>query len=102
MTSTAEHAALQAIGWPAGAVPAAWRDAMAGHRGARPARVVEQHRSGYVVAEGPGPGHTAESLPEWQRAPAYRKGETATEERPAVGDWVLVTGLGEASRTHHS
>ena len=93
-----ERGALQAIGWPADALPAAWREAMAAHPGARPARVVEQHRSGYVVAEGPGTGHTAESLPEWQRAPAYRKGETAAEERPAVGDWVLVTGLGEASK----
>ena len=98
MPSTAERAALQAIGWPADALPAAWTDAMAAHPGARPARVVEQHRSGYIVAEGPGTGHTAESLPEWQRAPAYRKGETAPEERPAVGDWVLVTGAGDASK----
>ena len=97
MPTSSEHAALQAIGWPAGALPAAWRDAMAAHPDARPARVVEQHRSGYIVAEGTGPGHPAESLPEWQRAPAYRKGESAAEDRPAVGDWVLVTGDGAGS-----
>ena len=91
-------AALQAIGWRAGALPAAWREALAAHPAARPARVVEQHRSGYVVAEGPDGGQTAESLPEWQRPPAYRQGETAPEARAAVGDWVLVDGTGETLR----
>src|SRR5690606_4878359 len=33
-----------------------------------------------------------ESLPEWQRAAGYRKGQAAPEERAAVGDWVLVEG----------
>ena len=64
--------ALRAIGWPAD-VPPAWQAAIEAHPGARPARVVEQHRSGYIVAEAPGEGHAAESLPEWQRPPAYRK-----------------------------
>lgn len=89
--------ALRAIGWPAD-VPPAWQAALAGHPGARPARVVEQHRSGYIVAEAPGEGHAAESLPEWQRPPAYRKGEAAAEDRAAVGDWVLVEGSGDAIR----
>jgi len=98
MPASIDPAALQAIGWPADALPAAWRDAMAAHPAARPARVVEQHRSGYVVAEGPEGGHAAESLPEWQRPPAYRKGETAAEDRAAVGDWVLVEGPAAKSR----
>lgn len=98
MTRPAERASLRAIGWPDDALPAAWREAMAAHPDARPARVVEQHRTGYVVAEGPDGGHVAESLPEWQRPPAYRKGEAAAEDRAAVGDWVLVAGHGDASR----
>jgi len=88
-------AALRAIGWPADR-PAGWEAMLAAHPGARPARVVEQHRSGYVVAEGPGDGLPAESLPDWQRPPAYRKGEAAAEDRAAVGDWVLVEGTGGA------
>ena len=84
MPGPVEPAALRAIGWPADALPVAWQAAMAAHPAARPARVVEQHRSGYVVAEGPESGHAAESLPEWQRPPAYRKGEFATEERLAL------------------
>ena len=63
---------------------------MAAHPAAAPARVVEQHRSGYVVATGPGDGVAVESLPEWQRPAGYRKGTVAPEERPAVGDWVLI------------
>lgn len=65
---------------------------MAAHPAAVPARVVEQHRSGYVVATGPGEGFPVESLPEWQRPAGYRKGTVAPEDRPAVGDWVLVEG----------
>jgi ribosome biogenesis GTPase / thiamine phosphate phosphatase len=90
---------LRAIGWPwpgptqdsAGMDPA-WRELIAAHPQARPARVVEQHRSGYIVAEGPGDGFATESPPEWQRPPSYRKGNTAAEARAAVGDWVLVEG----------
>nr|WP_229659217.1 ribosome small subunit-dependent GTPase A [Luteimonas terricola] len=80
---------MQAIGWRADIDPR-WRDAMAAHPDAHPARVVEQHRSGYVVATGPGEGVAVESLPEWQRPTGYRKGTVAPEDRPAVGDWVLV------------
>ncbi|WP_411833268.1 ribosome small subunit-dependent GTPase A [Pseudoxanthomonas mexicana] len=80
--------ALRAIGWPyAGeAEDPAWRALLAAHPRARPARVIEQHRSGYVVADGPDSALRAESLPEWQRPrfPAH--------ERPAVGDWVLLEG----------
>ena len=52
---TPAHAALRAIGWPhAGDVPdGPWREAMAAHPQAAPARVVEQHRTGYLVAQAP-------------------------------------------------
>ncbi|MFT3897731.1 MAG: ribosome small subunit-dependent GTPase A [Thermomonas sp.] len=85
---------LRAIGWPHAGPPTdpAWAGAMAAHPGARPARVVEQHRSGYVVAEAPGEGYSPESLPEWQRA------KCPPESRPAVGDWVLVEGEGASAR----
>ncbi|MFD0740260.1 ribosome small subunit-dependent GTPase A [Lysobacter koreensis] len=91
---TPELSALQAIGWPLAAdglspVPA-WREALAAHLQARPARVVEQHRSGYVVADGPERSFTVESLPEWQR-PRF-----PPEQRPGVGDWVLIEGGSEA------
>ncbi|MFT4178161.1 MAG: ribosome small subunit-dependent GTPase A [Thermomonas sp.] len=80
---------LQAIGWRE---TPAWAELLAAHPQARPARIVEQHRSGYRVAESVDVAHPAESLPEWQRAGSYRKGETSPEARPAVGDWVLVEG----------
>ena len=78
--------ALRAIGWPhAGPPPeGAWAEALAAHPAARPARVIEQHRTGYVVAEGPGEGAAVESLPQWQRP------KCPPSERAAVGDWVLV------------
>ncbi len=85
---------LQAIGWrwtPASLDPA-WADLMAAHPQARQARISEQHRSGYLVAETVDAAHRAESLPEWQRAGSYRKGEITPESRPAVGDWVLIEG----------
>ena len=83
---------LQAIGWPCGAagmpdVPASdWAAVIAAHPQARPARVTEQHRSGYVVAEGPDSALNAEAMPEWlrRRFPAH--------ERAGVGDWVLIEG----------
>ncbi|MGO4552259.1 ribosome small subunit-dependent GTPase A [Lysobacter sp. 2RAF19] len=86
--------ALRAIGWPYAAQveDAAWRETFAAHPQARPARVTEQHRTGYVVAEGPDTGFKAESPPEWQRASSYRKGGIAPEDRAAVGDWVLLEG----------
>ena len=86
---------LQAIGWrwsPPAAPPSEWRQVLSAHPAARPARIVEQHRSGYRVAEHVDASHRAESLPEWQRAGSYRKGELNPEARPAVGDWVLVEG----------
>ena len=85
---------LQAIGWrwtPLTLAPD-WAEIVAAHPQARPARIVEQHRSGYLVSESVDAAHRAESLPEWQRAGSYRKGETAPEARPAVGDWVLIEG----------
>ncbi|WP_396616034.1 ribosome small subunit-dependent GTPase A [Lysobacter soli] len=94
--------ALQAIGWPlsadapapegASAPEARWRELMAAHPQARPARVVEQHRSGYIVADGPDTGFPVESLPEWQRPPGYRKGTVTIDQRPGVGDWLLIEG----------
>ena len=99
---SSELAALQAIGWPLAedGLPTepSWREALALRPHARPARVVEQHRSGYIVADGPDRSFAVESLPEWQRPATYRKGASAPEERPAVGDWVLIEG----SSTKHS
>lgn len=84
---------LAAIGWGE-PVPARWQALLADHPDARPARIVEQHRSGYRVGERPDEARDAESLPQWQRAGSYRRGEQAPEDRPAVGDWVLVEGDG--------
>jgi ribosome biogenesis GTPase len=86
-----------AIGWPYRIDPQ-WTALLAAHPQARPARVVEQHRSGYLVAEGLGEGYATQSPPEWQRAPGYRKGMLSTEQRAAVGDWVLVEGDGKHSQ----
>lgn len=85
---------LQAIGWRwmQPTLDPAWAGLIASHPQARLARISEQHRSGYLVAESVDAAHRAESLPEWQRAGSYRKGETAPEARPAVGDWVLIEG----------
>lgn len=84
----ADIAPLHQIGWPTAgsAAEAVWQEVLGTHPLARPARVIEQHRSGYVVADAPGTAIRAESLPEWQRPrfPAH--------ERPAVGDWVLLEG----------
>ncbi len=86
--------ALQAIGWPLDPdgrpAVATWREALVEHPDARPVRVVEQHRSGYIVADGPDNSFAVESLPEWQRTPSYKKGATPTEQRAGVGDWVLI------------
>ncbi len=85
---------LQAIGWrwTDASLDPAWAGLMAAHPQARQARISEQHRSGYLVAETVDAAHRAESLPEWQRAGSYRKGEITPESRPAVGDWVLIEG----------
>ncbi|MGY1408127.1 ribosome small subunit-dependent GTPase A [Luteimonas sp. A611] len=84
--------ALRAIGWPfAGRPgPGPWAELMDAHPQAQPARVIEQHRSGYVVADATDRAFTVESPPEWQRPPGYRKGKVAPEARAVVGDWVLV------------
>ncbi len=91
---------LSAIGWPEAAVivDRHWQPLLDAHPQARPARVIEQHRSGYIVAEDLGAGHSTESPAEWQRTPSYRKGMLPTEQRAAVGDWVLIEGVGESSR----
>lgn len=83
---------LRAIGWPYpdGIQDPDWAALCARHPGARPARVVAQHRTGYLVAEAPGESVAVESPPAWQRPSGYRKGLVAPEERAAVGDWVLV------------
>ena len=62
---------------------------MQAHPHARPARVIEQHRSGYIVTETVDGGYAAESLPEWQRP------RCPPQRRAAVGDWVLVEGGAE-------
>lgn len=83
-----DYPALRRIGWPWPGAPEDpdWRALCAAHPQARPARVVEQHRSGYVVAERVDAAAKAESLPQWQlpRFPSH--------ERAAVGDWVLMEG----------
>ncbi|MEO6137354.1 MAG: ribosome small subunit-dependent GTPase A [Luteimonas sp.] len=91
---------LRAIGWPDAATIAhrQWHALLDAHPHARPARVIEQHRSGYIVAEDLGAGHSTESPAEWQRTPSYRKGMLPTEQRAAVGDWVLIEGVGAGSR----
>lgn len=94
--SVADPAALRAIGWPADEagrpLDPAWQALLAAHPGSRPARVVEQHRTGYIVADAPDTTFPVESLPDWLRPAGYRAGRTAPEDRPAVGDWLLVDG----------
>lgn len=86
----ASASALRAIGWPfpglaaAEIEDAAWAAAIVAHPLARPARVIEQHRTGYVVAEAPGDALTTESPQEWMRR------RFPPQDRAAVGDWVLI------------
>lgn len=86
----ASTSALRAIGWPFPGLSAVevedatWAAAIVAHPLARPARVIEQHRSGYVVAEAPGDALTTESPPEWMRR------RFPPQDRAAVGDWVLI------------
>ena len=85
MTDRIDFGALRQIGWPYPSLPEDpdWAGPMAAHPDAVPARVVEQHRTGYGVATEPGEIRRVEALPEWQR-PRF-----PSHERPAVGDWVL-------------
>jgi ribosome biogenesis GTPase len=88
--SVPSAAVLAAIGWPwpgrqAGDVDdPAWAALIAAHPDARPARVIEQHRTGYVVAESAGHALAVESPPEWMRR------RFPAQDRAAVGDWVLI------------
>ncbi|NOT88400.1 MAG: ribosome small subunit-dependent GTPase A [Lysobacter sp.] len=91
--------ALRAIGWPFPGTTAddvgdaAWAAAIVAHPLARPARVIEQHRTGYVVAEAPGDALTTESPQEWMRR------RFPPQDRAAVGDWVLIEdGQSEAGK----
>ena len=85
---------LRRIGWPwAGpAEDGRWQAVFAAHPGARTARVSEQHRTGYVLADAPEAGFRAESPPEWQRRPVFTADGVPLHERAAVGDWVLHDG----------
>lgn len=85
--SAGQNPSLRAIGWPQ-AVPATWQAYFEQYPAASAARVVEQHRSGYVVAEALAQAQAVESLPEWARPgcdPASRA---------VVGDWVLIEPAG--------
>lgn len=97
-----DPAALRAIGWPSDASgrpeDPAWAEMLAAHPGSRPARVIEQHRTGYIVATGPDDGFGVESMPDWARPSGYRAGRTDPTERPAVGDWLLVEGTGASAK----
>ncbi len=83
-------AVLAAIGWPwpgtlTGDVDdPTWARLIEAHPDARPARVIEQHRTGYVVAEAAGHALAVESPPEWMRR------RFPAQDRAAVGDWVLI------------
>lgn len=72
--------ALAAIGWREDAAMAA---ALASHAEGRVARVMEQHRSGYRVSDG-----SEEFAVETPRA--WLRKEVSPDDRPAVGDWVLL------------
>jgi ribosome biogenesis GTPase / thiamine phosphate phosphatase len=79
---------LRAIGWPYAdaAEDPAWAALIAAHPAARPTRVIEQHRSGYIVATGADTTLSAEAPPEWLRR------RFPPQDRAAVGDWVLIEG----------
>ncbi|MFZ5657856.1 MAG: ribosome small subunit-dependent GTPase A [Pseudomonadota bacterium] len=97
-----DAAALRAIGWPSDEagrpLDPAWQALLDAHPGSRPARVVEQHRTGYIVADAPGAAFGVESLGDWLRPPGYRAGRTDPEARPGVGDWLLIEGPENAAK----
>lgn len=78
--------ALAALGWDA-AFAASFTSVTCAQSGLSPARVVAEHRNGYVVADARGE-HTA-VLSGRMRHDAFDR-----EDLPAVGDWV---GIGEAT-----
>jgi ribosome biogenesis GTPase len=94
--------ALRAIGWPSDEdgwpLDSEWQALMASHPTGRPARVSEQHRTGYVVADAPGAAFGVESLGDWLRPPGYKSGRTDPQDRPGVGDWLLVEGPENAAK----
>lgn len=72
---------LTALGW-ADDAPA--RAALAALPAGRIARVSAQHRSGYIVATAIGHEFAAQALAAWTRR------DCAPENRPTIGDWVLL------------
>lgn len=87
---SADPAILQRMGWPApdsGHLDPRWVRLLESHPDSVIARVVEQHRSGYVVATEPDVTMAVDSFPEWQ------KPRCPPEDRACVGDWVLLKVL---------
>ena len=81
---------MQRIGWPTAndsELDPQWRALLDQHPEAVIARVVEQHRSGYVVATDPETTLAVDSIAEWQK-PRF-----PPEDRACVGDWVLLQVL---------
>lgn len=76
------------MGWPYPGWPTTgpWAQTLTAYPCSRPARVVEQHRTGYVVSDDRSDAFLVESLPDWQRP------RLAPDQRPAVGDWLLISG----------
>src|SRR5690606_11897539 len=89
-----DYPILQRIGWPWAGAPEdpAWQAMFEQHPQALPARVSEQHRTGYVLSDAPESGFRVESPPEWQRRPVFTPEGIPLHERAAVGDWVLHDG----------
>ena len=75
-----------AIGWPPAASVA---EALSPWPGARLARVVAQHRSGYELAQHPGHSFRAQAPAGWLRPRAD------PEARAVVGDWVALDAAGK-------
>lgn len=87
---SASYADLQRIGWPAASdsdLDPEWQARLAQYPDSVIARVVEQHRSGYVVATDPDTTMAVDSVAEWQK-PRF-----PPEDRACVGDWVLLQAL---------
>lgn len=85
---TTDFSRLRMMGWPFSGRPTtgSWAHSLAAHPDSRPARVVEQHRTGYVVSDDRSDAFLVESLPDWQRP------RLPPDQRPAVGDWLLISG----------